>query len=102
MTATTTATPRPSAWRPRARTSSSEAQRLVPRLLLVIVTLVLCLIIVVPVLYVVLASLNTDLGVASGEYWPSSFSLRSYSLIWTTAGLANGLVNSVIVASVVA
>jgi multiple sugar transport system permease protein len=101
-TATTTATPRPSAWRPRARTSSTEAQRLLPRPLLVIVTLVLCVIIVVPVLYVVLASLNTDLGVASGEYWPSQFSLKSYTLIWTTAGLAKGLVNSVIVASVVA
>ena len=49
-----------------------------------------------------LASVNTDLGVASGEYWPSSFSLKSYSLIWTTANLATGLVNSVIVASVVA
>src|ERR671926_1445323 len=102
MTATTTATARPAAWRPRARTSSAEAQRLLPRPLLVIITLVLCVIIVVPVLYVVLASLNTDLGVASGEYWPSQFSLKSYSLIWTTAGLAKGLVNSVIVASVVA
>ena len=99
---TTTATPRVSAWRPRARTSSREAQRLVPRPLLVIVTLVLCVIILVPVVYVVLASLNSDLGVASGEYWPSSFSLKSYSLIWSTAGLASGLVNSVIVASVVA
>src|SRR5919199_1177370 len=99
---TTAATPRVSAWRPRARTSSTEAQRLVPRPLLVIVTLVLCVIVVVPVLYVVLASVNSDLGVASGEYWPSSFSLKSYSLIWSTAGLASGLVNSVIVASVVA
>src|SRR5919205_2545110 len=101
-TATTTATPRVAAWRPRARTSSAEAQRLVPRPLLVIITLVLCVIIVVPVLYVVLASLNTDLGVASGEYWPSSFSLKSYTLIWSTAGLASGLANSIIVTSIVA
>ena len=49
-----------------------------------------------------LASVNTDLGVASGEFWPSSFSLESYRLIWSTADLATGLVNSVIVASVVA
>jgi trehalose/maltose transport system permease protein len=98
---TTTATPR-SAWRPRERTASKEAQRLVPRPVLVIVTLVLCVIILIPVVYVVLASLNSDLGVASGEYWPSSFSLKSYTLIWTTAGLATGLVNSIIVASVVA
>ena len=91
-----------SAWRPRERTSSKEAQRLLPRPLLVIITIVLCVIVVVPALYVVLASVNSDLGVASGEYWPSSFSLKSYSLIWSTANLATGLVNSVIVASVVA
>ena len=49
-----------------------------------------------------LASLNTDLGVEEGQFWPSSFSLESYTKIWTTANLATGLVNSVIVASVVA
>lgn len=99
---TTTATTRVPAWRPRPRTSATEAQRLVPGWLLVIVTVVLCVIILVPVVYVVLASLNSDLGVASGEYWPSSLSLSSYSRIWSTAGLASGLVNSVIVASIVA
>src|SRR3954464_14355318 len=99
----TTAVPTPaSAWRPRARTSAKEAQRLLPRPLLAIITIVLCVVVVVPALYVVLASVNSDLGVASGEYWPSSFSLKSYGLIWSTADLATGLVNSVIVASVVA
>jgi len=105
MTTTSTTTPivpPRSAWRPRERTSSKEAQRLLPRPLLVIITIVLCVIVVVPALYVVLASVNSDLGVASGEYWPSSFSLKSYGLIWSTANLATGLVNSVIVASVVA
>ena len=103
MTATTTPVTAPrSAWRPRERTSAKEAQRLLPRPLLVIITIVLCVIVVVPALYVVLASVNSDLGVASGEYWPSSFSLKSYGLIWSTANLATGLVNSVIVASVVA
>jgi len=65
MTATTTpvATPR-SAWRPRERTSAKEAQRLLPRPLLVVITIVLCVIVVVPALYVVLASVNSDLGVA--------------------------------------
>jgi multiple sugar transport system permease protein len=100
---TVTATPpRVSAWRPRARTASSEAQRLMPRPLLVAISVLLCLMIIVPALYIVLASLNTDVGVASGEFWPSSFSLKSYSQIWTTADLATGLVNSIIVASVVA
>src|SRR3954452_11727127 len=102
-TATTTSVVPPrSAWRPRERTSSKEAQRLLPRPLLVIITIVLCVIVAVPALYVVLASVNSDLGVASGEYWPSSFSLQSYRLIWSTANLATGLANSLIVASVVA
>src|SRR3954449_4177175 len=101
-TTATTAPPRVSAWRPRERTSAKEAQRLLPRPLLVIITVVLCVIVVIPALYVVLASVNSDLGVASGEYWPSSFSLKSYRLIWSTANLATGLANSLIVASFVA
>src|SRR5918911_7814 len=58
-TTTTTATPRVSAWRPRARTSSSEAQRLVPRPILVIVTAVVCLVIFVALVYLLLASVNS-------------------------------------------
>ena len=42
--------------------------------------------------------MNTDIGVAEGQFWPSSFSLESYAKIWTTANLATGLVNSLIVA----
>jgi multiple sugar transport system permease protein len=45
----------------------------------------------------VLASLNTDIGVTEGQFWPSTFSLASYTRIWTTANLATGLVNSLIV-----
>src|SRR3954462_5487457 len=101
-TTATTAPPRVSAWRPRERPSAKEAQRLLPRPLLVIITIVLCVLVVVPSLYVVLASVNSDLGVASGEYWPSSFSLKSYSQIWTTADLASGLANSIVVCSFVA
>jgi trehalose/maltose transport system permease protein len=103
MTTTpTTVIPPRSAWRPRARNAASESQRLLPRPLLVIISVVLCAMVLVPSLYIVLASLNTDIGVASGEFWPSSFSLKSYSQIWTTTDLATGLVNSVIVAGVVA
>jgi trehalose/maltose transport system permease protein len=103
MTTTpTTVIPPRSAWRPRARNAASESQRLLPRPLLVIISVVLCAMVLVPSLYIVLASLNTDIGVASGEFWPSSFSLQSYSQIWTTTDLATGLVNSVVVAGVVA
>jgi len=57
----------------------------------------LCAAVLVPVSYIVLASLNSDVGVASGEFWPSSFSLDSYHKIWTTADLSTGIVNSLLV-----
>ncbi|HEV8559402.1 MAG TPA: carbohydrate ABC transporter permease [Actinophytocola sp.] len=84
------------------RTAAGEAQRLLPRPLLVIVTVILCAMVLVPTAYIVLASLNTDIGVAEGQFWPSSFSLESYSKIWTTANLSTGLLNSLVVCGFVA
>jgi trehalose/maltose transport system permease protein len=80
------------------RTAAGEAHRLLPRPLLVIVTVILCAMVLLPTAYIVLASLNTDIGVAEGQIWPSTFSLESYTKIWTTANLATGLLNSIIVA----
>jgi ABC-type glycerol-3-phosphate transport system permease component len=98
MTATATATgPKTAARRPKARDAAGEARRLMPRPLLVILTVALCALVLVPILYIVLASLNTDVGVASGQFWPSTFSLASYTRIWTTADLTTGIVNSVVV-----
>ena len=102
MTVSTTApasatAPRVEARRPGGRTAAGEAHRLLPRPLLVIVTVVLCAMVLIPTLYIVLASLNSDIGVAEGQFWPSTFSLESYTKIWTTADLATGLVNSIVV-----
>lgn len=84
--------------RPRRSRAGNEAvKRLMPTPLLVAITAVLCLLVLVPVLYIVLASLNTDQGVASGEFWPSTFSGESYIKIWSTADLAPALVNSLVV-----
>jgi multiple sugar transport system permease protein len=58
---------------------------------------VLCAMVLIPTAYIVLASLNTDIGVAEGQFWPGSFSLESYHRIWTTANLATGLGNSLLV-----
>jgi ABC-type glycerol-3-phosphate transport system permease component len=100
MTATAAATvaaPKTTARGPKARNAAGEAHRLMPRPLLVIVTVALCALVLVPVLYIALASLNTDVGVASGEFWPRRFSLTSYTRIWTTADLTTGIVNSIVV-----
>lgn len=77
--------------------ASAEAHRLLPRPLLVTLTVLLCALVLVPILYIVLASLNTDVGVAGGEFWPSTFSGESYIQIWSTADLSTGIVNSIIV-----
>ncbi|GAA2626285.1 carbohydrate ABC transporter permease [Paractinoplanes durhamensis] len=82
--------------------ASAEATRLLPRSLLISITTVLVAVVLLPVGYIVLASLNSDVGVASGEFWPSSFSLNSYDKIWTTADLSTGIVNSLIVCAATA
>jgi trehalose/maltose transport system permease protein len=97
MTATTT--PAVAGRRRVKLPAADEAHRLLPRPLLVIVTVVLCAMVLIPTAYIVLASLNTDIGVAEGQIWPSTFSLESYSKIWTTANLATGLANSLLVCS---
>jgi multiple sugar transport system permease protein len=48
------------------------------------------------------ASVNTDLSVAAGAFWPEQLDLRNYLRIWSTVELGAGLVNSLIVAGAVA
>jgi multiple sugar transport system permease protein len=55
-----------------------------------------------PLLYVLMASLNSDLAVVGGSFWPSAFQPSNYAHIWTTVDLGPGLANSVIVAGSVA
>ncbi|WP_230855232.1 carbohydrate ABC transporter permease [Arthrobacter terrae] len=73
-----------------------------PTPLIAVLTTLLCLLVLVPIAYIFLASLNTDAGVAGGEFWPSQFSFESYTKIWTTVGLGRGITNSLIVAGSVA
>jgi trehalose/maltose transport system permease protein len=102
MTVSAAATAPRAARRPTARNAAGEAHRLLPRPLLVIITVVLCTLVLVPMLYILLASLNTDIGVAEGQFWPRTFSPASYTRIWTTADLARGIVNSLVVCGLVA
>lgn len=87
---------------PVRRNAALEVTRLMPRPLLVTLTVLLCGLVLVPIAYIFLASLNTDVGVASGEFWPSSFSLESYTKIWDSVGLAKAIGNSLIVSGATA
>ncbi|MEV7604074.1 carbohydrate ABC transporter permease [Paenarthrobacter sp. NPDC089322] len=79
-----------------------EVTRLLPGPLLVIILTFLCAVVLIPIAYIFLASVNSDIGVANGEFWPSTFSMENYAKIWTSVGLAKGLANSVLVAGATA
>lgn len=81
---------------------SAQVTRLMPTWLIGTLTTLLCVFVLIPVSYIFLASLNSDTGVASGEFWPSQFSLESYTKIWSSVGLGKGIVNSLIVSGSVA
>ncbi|CAN5530063.1 carbohydrate ABC transporter permease [soil metagenome] len=81
---------------------SDDVTRLLPKPLLVVVTAILLAIVLVPVLYIVLASVNSDISVASGAFFPVQFNLDNYVKVWSTVDLRNGLINSVIVCGSVA
>ncbi|MEV4136363.1 carbohydrate ABC transporter permease [Dactylosporangium sp. NPDC049742] len=80
----------------------TDVQRLLPRSVQAVVIAVLLVFVLTPVLYMLFASVNDDLAVARGAFWPKSLHLDNYSKIWSTVDLGAGLGNSVIVAGSVA
>ncbi|WP_422934472.1 carbohydrate ABC transporter permease [Sinomonas sp. P47F7] len=87
---------------PRKTSQSEEVNRLLPTPLLVGGLAVLCTVIAVPLLYIVFASMNSDIEVARGAFFPTEFTLANYSRIWSTLPLGRGLANSVMIAGLVA
>lgn len=81
---------------------SNEVNRLLPRPLQVAVLVLLLAFVGGPVLYMVFASINSDLGVAAGEFWPRQLDPANYVRIWSTVDLGKGLVNSIVVAGATA
>jgi len=81
-----------------AGSRQAEVTRLLPNGLLVVVLVVLCALVLIPLAYIVFSSLNSDVRVAQGEFFPTSFSWENYASIWTTIGLGKGIANSLIVA----
>lgn len=88
--------------RPGVERRSADVTRLLPRPLLVVILVVLMVFVLVPVVYIVFASVNSDIAVANGAFFPTEFTLENYSKIWTTVALGSGLANSVLVAGSVA
>jgi trehalose/maltose transport system permease protein len=84
------------------RPYDTDVTRLLPRWLLVVVIAVIIAFIAAPVLYILFGSVNSDVAVARGEYFPSEFTLANYVEIWNTVALGQGLVNSLLTAGAVA
>ncbi len=81
-----------------AGSGQAEVTRLLPNGLLAVVLVTLCALVLLPLSYVVFSSVNSDVRVAQGDFFPTSFSWGNYASIWTTIGLGKGIVNSLIVA----
>ncbi|GAA3456111.1 carbohydrate ABC transporter permease [Dactylosporangium matsuzakiense] len=80
----------------------TDVHRLLPRWMQGTIITLLGLFVATPVLYMLFASVNDDLAVAAGDFWPSAFHPGNYAEIWDTVELGAGLSNSVLVAGSVA
>jgi ABC-type glycerol-3-phosphate transport system permease component len=76
--------------------------QLLPRPLRATVIAVLLALVLVPLCYMLFASVNSDLAVAAGAFWPETVDLTNYLKIWSTVELGGGLINSLIVAGATA
>lgn len=82
--------------------SAKDITRLLPRPLQVTIIVVLLLVVLGPVLYMLFASVNSDVAVARGDFLPSELHLDNYLKVWETVPLGLGLANSVLVCGAVA
>lgn len=84
------------------RQPNTDVTRLLPRPVQALVIAMLLLVVLGPVLYMVFASVGSDLSVAAGAILPTELHLDNYLRVWSTVDLAGGLGNSLLVAGVVA
>jgi multiple sugar transport system permease protein len=80
----------------------TDVTRLLPRPLLVAIIVILLIVVLGPVLYMLFSSVNSDVSVASGAFFPAEFHFDNYLKVWSTVDLGLGLANSVLVCGAVA
>jgi trehalose/maltose transport system permease protein len=81
---------------------AEEVARMLPRPLRAVVLVLLLLLVGFPVVYMLFASVASDLSVAAGHFLPDRLDLVNYGRIWSTTALGRGLANSIVVAGAVA
>jgi len=87
---------------PTKKLVAEAGTNLLPRGVKNLLVTVLLLIVVIPTVYVAVASTMPDVDVASGKLLPESFDLSNYVKIWTTVSLGTGIMNSILVCGMVA
>ncbi len=91
-----------SAWRLRRRkppvAQMGEADLLLPMWLSRLIIVAILVAVIVPVGYMVLMSMTPNYDVASGVISFATLTLQNYSSMWSVAPLAQGLVNTLIIA----
>ncbi len=80
----------------------TDVTKLLPKPLLVAIITVLLIIVLGPVAYMLFSSVNSDVSVASGAFFPAELHFDNYIKVWSTVDLGSGLMNSVIVCGAVA
>jgi trehalose/maltose transport system permease protein len=85
-----------------SRRRDPSVLRVLPAPVQALGVVVLLLVVLVPVTYVFLASISSDLSVAGGTFLPTEYDLSNYVRVWSTVDLTDGLANSLIVAGSVA
>lgn len=75
-----------------------NAQTILPPSIRVSATLVLGILILIPVAYTILLSITPDTEIGGSNLFPSHWAFDNYLQMWTTVNLAQGIMNSLIIA----
>jgi ABC-type glycerol-3-phosphate transport system permease component len=91
--------PKGIASRPRqaGRKRRHDAQELLPPGVRIAAIVLLAVVILVPIAYMLLLSVTPDVQVGAGPLLPTHWAFENYVQMWSSASLAQGMVNSLII-----
>lgn len=75
-----------------------NAQEILSPPVRIVTTVVLAALVLIPIAYTLLLSVTPDTQIGSGGLIPSQWAFGNYIQMWTTVSLAQGLINSLIIA----
>jgi ABC-type glycerol-3-phosphate transport system permease component len=82
------------------RRERRDAQEILPPTVRIIATIGLAIFVLIPIIYMLLLSVTPDTEISSDNLIPSQWAFDNYIQMWSTVNLAQGLVNSLIIAGI--